>query len=522
MGAIKTNTPQASTAQSTDPIIGTWETMGPVWDSGSNHWESSGTFSTLKVTQGKTPYKTYFTLVKDIVDSKSNTSFVTYYADSNNNGIFDPDDGVTAEATVKTTDSTLAQEFSKMPPKGARLSGTFQSAANSKTANYLLGGQSAAVAPFPNSPWGAVLPISGAPQQVIGQPEKNTPVTTQSKNVTGIPSNKAPTLNTPVVSATKPLPSSPPPSGIIPASPSNRPQQSPAKPISSGASSTRTQPITTAPSGGIPNSTSNRPQPTPAPAIAPSNNAPKTAISPVKPPGSNATLPNSTQRIGNTASVTVVDSSRTPTPAPTTDPITGQITFSDLGTVVSDRVYGKDSRWLQPIVNNTPFTQQDMDRLTNFNIEFEFNNQYIVATAVVRGDTRQPISQYMGSDWTARMVLRGNFSYSGGRLTSASIDSGAVQLISQSTPNSIGSGQLISITPNIGISSAPVSDPTSWSSFRRVTSFGDSPLANIRGLGYSPLSPENTTATINALQGFGGGRFFYSGWETNPFNSNLI
>ena len=230
-----------------------------------------------------------------------------------------------------------------------------------------------------------------------------------------------------------------------------------------------------------------------------------------------------TQRVGNTASVTVVDTSRNPTSTPTPDPITGQITFSDLGTVVSDRVYSKDSRWLQPIVNNTPFTQQDMDRLTNFNIEFEFNNQYIVATAVVRGDTRQPISQYMGRDWTARMVLRGNFSYSGGRLTSASIDSGAVQLISQSTPNSIGSGQLISITPNIGISSAPVSDPTSWSSFRRVTSFGDSPLANIRGLGYSPLSPENTTATINALQGFGGGRrFFYSGWETNPFNSNLI
>ena len=161
-----------------------------------------------------------------------------------------------------------------------------------------------------------------------------------------------------------------------------------------------------------------------------------------------------------------------------------------------------------------------MDKLTGFNIEFEYNDKYIVATAVVKGDSRQPIAQYMGKDWTARMVLQGSFRYSDGKLSSASIQTGAVQLVSQSSPFSIGSEQILSLPPNSGLSSATVNDPSSWSSFRRVTSFASSPMTST--LGYSPTSPNQLSATQTALQQFGEGRFFYSGWETNPFNSSLI
>jgi len=225
-----------------------------------------------------------------------------------------------------------------------------------------------------------------------------------------------------------------------------------------------------------------------------------------------------TQQVGSIATVTLADTSHSATPSP--DPITGQINLTDLGLVASDRVYGKESRWLSPIVNNTPFTQQDMDRLTNFNIEFEFNNRYIVATAVVRGDTRQPISQSMGSDWTARMVLQGTFNYSGGRLASASIESGAAQLISQSSPFSVGSGSVVTLDPDISQTGVQVSNPSSWSSIRGATSAASGGFNFTNG--YSPINATRMPEVQNMLRQFGESRFFYNGWETNPFASNLI
>ena len=210
------------------------------------------------------------------------------------------------------------------------------------------------------------------------------------------------------------------------------------------------------------------------------------------------------------------------TPTTTTDAITGQqLIFSDLGTIESDKVYGKENyRWLQPIVNNLPFTQRDMDLLTEFKIEFEFNDEYIVATGVIRGDTRQTLSQYMGSDWTARLALKGRFEYSQGLLNSASIETAAVQLVSQSAPFSIGSANVAILDPQLtSKKSITVTNPASWDNvLGTLTRPSEFSFIN----GYTPLNSEKEFTTKEMLKQFGGGRFFYNGWETNPFNSNLL
>jgi len=117
-------------------------------------------------------------------------------------------------------------------------------------------------------------------------------------------------------------------------------------------------------------------------------------------------------------------------------------------------------------------------------------------------------------------VLQGTFNYSGGRLASASIESGAAQLISQSSPFSVGSGGVITLDPDISQTGVQVSNPSSWSSIRGAT-------RGVSGFNSTnQYTPTGNLARISQVQDmlrqFGGGQFFYNGWETTPFNSDLL
>ena len=99
---------------------------------------------------------------------------------------------------------------------------------------------------------------------------------------------------------------------------------------------------------------------------------------------------NRKQQVGNTATVSVGDTSTTPVAIPTTDSVTGQkLIFSDLGTIENHKTYGKEGyRWIQPIVNNDGFTKESMDKLTDFKIKFDFSDKYIIATISAKGESR--------------------------------------------------------------------------------------------------------------------------------------
>jgi hypothetical protein len=127
----------------------------------------------------------------------------------------------------------------------------------------------------------------------------------------------------------------------------------------------------------------------------------------------------------------------------------------------------------------------------------------------------------MGNNWTARMVLQGTFTYSQGRVASASIESGAAQLISQSSPFSAGSGNVITLDPAIRQTGVQVSNPSSWSSIRGATSLAGSGFNSTNW--YTPTGNLPRISQVQEmLRQFGGGQFFNNGWEANPFNSNLL
>jgi hypothetical protein len=256
---------------------------------------------------------------------------------------------------------------------------------------------------------------------------------------------------------------------------------------------------------------------------------------------------NRKRQVGSTTKVIVVDTSKRT--APVSDSITGQkLIFSDLGTIESDKVYGKENyRWLQPIFNNTGFTKEAMDSLTEFKIEFEFNNQYIIATAAVRGESRDAWINTNGIDWSQRIVLKGSFSYDNSRISKAKIESYAWQLVSQSPPRNLAraeqdgyaifaSGSKLSADGNaISTTGFPypagwsplIKDPSSWQSIfsNHVNPRSIGLDVDIQGNPFSyfiPGTESNTSLVKPNVDQFSGGRFFYSGWETNPFNSNLI
>lgn len=231
------------------------------------------------------------------------------------------------------------------------------------------------------------------------------------------------------------------------------------------------------------------------------------------------------------------------------DPLTGQqLVFSDLGTIESDRVYDKEgSRWLQPIVNNDGFTREAMDQLIDFKIEFEFNTEYIIATATVKGDTRDAWINKVGKDWTERIVFKGEFVYEKSRLIKATLDTYGWQIISQAPPSGVdryeqggyakyvsgnklsGDGKAISTSgiPYPDDWSPIVKDPSSWQSIfsNHVNPGGYGLDLDIQGNPFSYYVPgleSNTSIVKPYVDQLGGDRFFYSGWEANPLASNLI
>ena len=105
-------------------------------------WEYNGSYSTQRVTSGKTPYETYFSVVKGILSNTENTALVTVYADSNKNGSFDSTDIVIGDATTKTYVAGTS---------GTK--GTFVGSLKSNVTYSYVGNKRVGEATFNNSAW---------------------------------------------------------------------------------------------------------------------------------------------------------------------------------------------------------------------------------------------------------------------------------------------------------------------------------------------------------------------------------
>jgi hypothetical protein len=93
----------------------------------SGTWNFNGTYSTQTVSSGSTPYKTYFTVPSEVIDSAQMLAKGKTYADSNGNGSWDSSDIYIGDVNVKSYDTL------------GGWSGTFNSPPGSNTIHSFIG-----------------------------------------------------------------------------------------------------------------------------------------------------------------------------------------------------------------------------------------------------------------------------------------------------------------------------------------------------------------------------------------------
>lgn len=175
------------------------------------------------------------------------------------------------------------------------------------------------------------------------------------------------------------------------------------------------------------------------------------------------------------------------------DDVTGlSIKVDGLGRLTSDKVFSTQSEFYKKIFKR--------DSITAFQGELEFGSDYIVLTTV----TKEPGNFANKSDgWTERWVVQGQFEYSSNRITSAVIESTAQASNSYGALNYYSGGAKV-LKP---------SNPDSWAAALSREPSQYRGYDNIDG---------STEGDVAAFYAFGGGKFFYDGWESNPFGTNLI
>ena len=175
------------------------------------------------------------------------------------------------------------------------------------------------------------------------------------------------------------------------------------------------------------------------------------------------------------------------------DKVTGMaIDVEGVGKLQSDKVYSKGSA-LSNLFQNPYATEWDA--------ELEFGDKRYIAMTI---RATEP-DQSNHPTYTTRLVIEGDFKYKSNKLVSARVDRTA-----QVSDGPFGWGVINSYG---GVSIANPMSASSWG-------------AALSDPGTVTASYETNngvqTGDLAALNGFGGGKFFYSGWEANPFASNLI
>jgi len=198
------------------------------------------------------------------------------------------------------------------------------------------------------------------------------------------------------------------------------------------------------------------------------------------------------------------------------DKITGlSVTFSDIGTIKSDVVYGTDSEVGRHSIESYNSYMQGMRKAVDVRVEFEFNDTYMVRTMWIKNE--QPDNQGRTEGLT-RTFESGRFSYENGRLKKA-----VVQSMGQNWPDGDGPGGIIYTHPGQGIT---INNPKSFTSYGLALS----PLATVANKthGYLDFGMDGSNDDEivglgeSGVRSFGGGKIFYKGWEANPLASNLI
>ena len=182
------------------------------------------------------------------------------------------------------------------------------------------------------------------------------------------------------------------------------------------------------------------------------------------------------------------------------------ININRLGSVTSDKIYTpKKGTGNFNVVRDavTAGTSQNFrDSITGLSYEFEYNNKYLAFTYRLATSSKASVA--------GRFVWAGKFGYGRDSITSADVTS--LSIMTTIKPN--GGSRVINGSL-YKTQNGRVKDP--FQSLPQLvtqsTSLGSYQSDGIPGV---------TAGDISPFRSFGEKKFFYSGWESNPFNSNLI
>ena len=185
------------------------------------------------------------------------------------------------------------------------------------------------------------------------------------------------------------------------------------------------------------------------------------------------------------------------------------ITAFGLGKIVGDQRYSpkpgsaRFNSALNTLLMAAP--QKYRDSITGLSYEVESNNDYIAITYKLTSS-----SSVWAQAETGRIVWAGRFSYDfdNGLISSASVKTVGRFVTGLKDGDKADAGQIY--RPNNGLVANP-SDPYSW-----IPLISDSKsLAFYQG-------PGGDLNQLSQFRSFGDGKFFYPGWASDPFASNLI
>ena len=167
-------------------------------------------------------------------------------------------------------------------------------------------------------------------------------------------------------------------------------------------------------------------------------------------------------------------------------------------TVISDKVYGINSSLIKG--NKKLWGEDYLKKAVTFDIEVEFGEEFIVLTTnSIRKDSTTD---------TARTVYQGEFKYDGDVITSARID----YIAQVSHGEEYGWGI-------INKEGKTVPHPDSASSWQSTFM---TPGETLYEYEIGMKTPREITGDYGSVVSYGNGRFFYDGWENNPFGQDLI
>lgn len=166
--------------------------------------------------------------------------------------------------------------------------------------------------------------------------------------------------------------------------------------------------------------------------------------------------------------------------------------------VISDKVYKKGSSLIKN--NSNIFGKEYLKKAITFDLEVEFGEEFIaLTTKSIRKDS---------TTQSSRTVFQGEFEYGDDEITSARID-----YIAQ---GSQGEGYEWGVINKHGMTVPRPDSASSWQS--TLMHMGETLYEyDINEDAQGEIKGDYSTVTS-----FGMGRFFYDGWENNPFASDLI